>query len=126
MRKKEHGRFVLGPVTLGLGALLSLLVFPPQAAAAAIYVLAFGDSASSIVGKTLGRIRPKFLSGKSIEGLMSCFAVSTLCAYLVFRDWKTALAVGFASLITDILPLGAFDNLLLPMAAGLAAALFRF
>jgi len=120
-RKKERGHFALAPVTLGLGALIAISVFPQKQAAAAIYALAFGDSASTLVGKCLGRLRPAFLSGKSLEGSFTCFTVSTLAAYLVFSDLKTALAVGFASLLIDALPLGEFDNILLPLAAGFAA-----
>ena len=125
MRKREQGRFILAPITLGLGALLALLVFPPPAAAAAIYALAFGDSVSCLVGKFLGRLRPGFLFGKSVEGSLACFAASSLTAFAVFRDWKTALAVGAASVFIDALPLEDYDNLLLPLAAGLAAQLFQ-
>ena len=121
LRQREQGRFALAPITLGLGALLALLIFPPLSAAAAIYALAFGDSVSSLVGKSLGRLRPAFLAGKSIEGSLACFTVSTLAAFLVFRDWKTALAVGLASMFVDALPLREFDNLFLPLAAGLAS-----
>ena len=124
LRKREQGRFAIAPVTLGLGALLSLLIFPPPVAAAAIYALAFGDSISSLVGKSLGRLRPAFLVGKSIEGSIACFTVSTLTAFLVFGEWKTAFAVGFASMIVDALPLREFDNIFLPLAAGLAALVF--
>ena len=125
LRKRELGRFALAPVTLGLGALLALLIFPPNVAAAAIYALAFGDSVSSLVGKSLGRIRPAFLAGKSIEGSIACFTTSTLAAFLVFKNWKTALIVGVASMLVDALPLREFDNLLLPLAAGLGACLWR-
>ena len=124
-RKRELGHFALGPVTLGLGALLALLLFRPEAASAAIYALAFGDSASTIIGRFLGRIRPAFLQGKSIEGSLACFAAAALAVFFVFHDWKPALAVGLASFIVDILPLDDFDNLLLPLAAGLAAMAFR-
>ena len=120
LRRRERGRFALAPITLGLGALLSLLLFPPLPAAAAIYALAFGDSASALIGRFLGRIRPAFLSGKSLEGVGSCFAASALSAYLVFHDWKAALAVGFTCLIVDALPIGDFDNIILPVAAGFA------
>jgi len=120
-RKKERGRFALAPMTLGLGALIAISVFPQTQAAVAIYALAFGDSASTLAGKLLGRLRPAFLSGKSLEGSFACFAVSVLTAYLVISDLKTALAVGFVSLLIDALPLGEFDNILLPLAAGFAA-----
>lgn len=122
-RKREFGHFVLGPVTLGLGALLSILFFPPKVAALAIYALAFGDGISSLVGKFLGRLRPAFLAGKSLEGSIACFAATFLTAFFVSGKWETALAVGLVSTITDALPIREFDNILLPLAAGLAALL---
>ena len=125
LRKREQGCFVLTPITLGLGALLALLIFPPPIAAAAIYALAFGDSVSSLVGKFLGRLRPAFLKGKSIEGSLACFTVTTLAGFLVFKDLKTALAMGLASTLVDALPLKDFDNLLIPLAAGLAALVLQ-
>jgi len=123
-RRREKGHFAIAPITLGLGALLAISIFPPPAASAAIYALAFGDSVSTITGKFLGRLRPAFLFGKSIEGSLACFTASSLAAYLVFFDPKTALAVGFASLLVDALPIREFDNIFLPLAAGLAALIF--
>ena len=120
-RNREEGSFALGPVTLGLGALLALILFPPQIAAASIYALAFGDSAAALVGRFLGRLRPPCLGGKSVEGSLAGFAAAALAAYLVFKDWRAALAMGLASLLCDGLPLKDFDNLLLPLAAGLGA-----
>ena len=124
LRERETERFVLGPVTLGLGALLALLLFPPQVAAVSVYSLAFGDSVATLAGKFLGRIRPVFMAGKSLEGSLACFIASSLTAVLVFRDWKTTLAAGLASTIAEALPIGDFDNLLLPMATGLSILVF--
>ena len=124
LRRREQGRFALAPVTLGLGALLALLIFPAPVASAAIYALAFGDSAGSLIGKFLGRLRPAFLAGKSIEGSFACLAVSAAAAFLVFRDWRPAIATGLASLVVDILPLNDYDNIVMPLAAGLAALVF--
>jgi phytol kinase len=123
-RKREQGHFALAPITLGLGALLAISIFPPHVASVAIYAVAFGDSVSTLIGKSLGRLRPAFLFGKSIEGSLACFAASTLAAWLVFADPKPALAVGFASVLVDALPIREFDNILLPLAAGFAAMVF--
>ena len=101
-----------------------ILLFPPKAAAAAVYALAFGDSAATIIGKFLGRIRPAFMAGKSLEGSLACMAAATLAAYLVIGDWKIALLAGLVSMAAEALPLGDFDNLLLPLAAGLAVLIF--
>ena len=120
LRDREKDGFALGPITLGLGALLSLLLFPPHAAAVAVYVLAFGDSAATLVGRFFGRLRPAFLSGKSIEGSLVCFAVSAFIGFLSFQDLKTAVIIGLASMLAEAFSCKDFDNLLLPMAAGLA------
>ena len=124
LRRREQGHFAMAPVTLGLGALLSMLLFSPQIAAAAIYVLAFGDSAGTLVGKFLGKIRPAILAGKSLEGSLACFAASFVCVYLVFMNWKIALTAGIAALLIDLFPLGDMDNILMPLAVGICAEIF--
>ena len=126
LREREEGRFALGPVTLGLGALLAIVLFPPQAAAVGIYALAFGDSAATLTGKFLGRIRPAFLAGKSLEGSLACFAVAALACFLVFRDWRIAIATGIVSMVVEAFSIRDFDNLLLPLAAGSTAMLAAF
>jgi len=123
LRERESGRFALGPITLGLGALLAMLLFPPQAAAAAIYVLAFGDSAATIVGGFLGRIRPAFMGGKSLEGSLACFSAAALATFLVLSDWRIAVATGLVSMLVEAFSFRDFDNLLLPLAAGLTVSL---
>ena len=126
LREKEKGHFALGPITLGLGALLSLILFPPWAAAAAIYTLAFGDCAATIAGRFFGRIRPAFLKGKSIEGPLACFAVTTMVCFFVFRDWRIAIVTGIVSMLVEAFSIRDLDNLFLPLAAGLTATLAAF
>ncbi|MDR0388820.1 MAG: phosphatidate cytidylyltransferase [Spirochaetaceae bacterium] len=123
MRNRDRGRFVLGPVTLGLGALLSLLLFSPQAAAAAIYALAFGDGLSSLAGRLLGRLRPSFLFGKSVEGSCVCFAAVLISVYLVTGNIRPALAGAAAATLVEALPLRDYDNLAIPLVTGLAVTL---
>jgi len=122
-RQREQGSFVLGPVTLGLGALLSLILFQPAAAAVAVYTQAFGDTAATLTGKSIGRIRPRFMRGKSIEGSCACCAVTVLICFLIFRDWKTALATGVVAMLVELFSVQDFDNLLLPLAVGCTASL---
>ena len=123
IRGRDHGRFELGPVTLGLGALLAILLFPPPAAAVAIYVLAFADSVATLTGKFLGRMRPTFLAGKSLEGSLACFVVAALICFHIFRDWRIAVATGVVSMLVEAFSVRDFDNLLLPLAAGFTTML---
>jgi dolichol kinase len=119
-RRRDRGRFVRGPVTLGAGALLAILLYPPPAAAIAVYAMAFGDGIASLVGKAFGRLRPPFLLGKSVEGSLACFTVIFIAAYGISRSWWIALLAAMAGTLTDIFPLGDYDNLAMPLAVGLA------
>ena len=127
-RRRDMGRFVLGPVTLGLGAFLPLLLFPLPAASIAIYALAFGDGTASLAGKFFGRIRPPFLLGKSLEGSLACFLGTFISVYFytVYAENEsivTALAAACASMAAELLPLKDWDNVIIPMAVGLAVML---
>jgi len=117
-RPRDNGHFIMGPVTLGFGALLALLLYPSPAAAIAIYALAFGDGLASLVGRFFGKWRPVFLFGKSIEGSMACFAVVFLCAFAVSNNLHIALAAAFTATIVEAMPLKDYDNLVIPVAVG--------
>jgi dolichol kinase len=122
-RKRDAGRFVKGPITLGLGALLSALLFEPIPASAAIYILAFGDGFSSLVGKLFGRVKMPLTRGKSVEGSLTCFIVSMLSAYAVSGKLGASAAVAAFATIVEALPTKDWDNIILPLAAGLMATL---
>jgi dolichol kinase len=120
-RPRDRGRFVMGPVTLGLGALLALVMYPSPAASIAIYALAFGDGFASLAGRFLGRLRPAFLLGKSLEGSLACFTAVLISAYQVSHNYRVALPLAFVAMLTEALPLEDYDNLVLPLVVGFAA-----
>lgn len=122
-RKRDAGRFVKGPITLGLGALLSAVLFQPIPASVAIYILAFGDGFSSLVGKLFGHIRMPLTRGKSVEGSLTCLIVSLLSTYAVSGNLGASAAVAAFATVVEALPTKDWDNILLPLAAGLAATL---
>ena len=117
-RPRDMNRFVLGPVTLALGALAALLLFPLPAACIGIFALAFGDGFASLAGKLFGRLRPAFLLGKSVEGSAACFAASFASAWLVSRSLAVSLAAAITATAVEALPLGDYDNIALPLAVG--------
>ncbi len=123
-RKRDDGHFVKGPVTLGLGAILSILLFSPEAASVAIYILAFGDGFSSLVGKTIGHIKLPFTKGKSLEGSITCFVASFLSSYLVSWLPAPSLVIAIFSTVIEALPTKDWDNIILPLSAGFVASLF--
>jgi dolichol kinase len=125
-RPRDIGRFVTGPVTLGLGALLALLLFPSPAAAIAIYALAFGDGFASLVGMFFGSNRPAFLRGKSVEGSLACFTAVLISAYGVSGNLRVAVLSGLTAMIVEAFSIGDYDNLTLPIAVGLMVQFVSF
>jgi phytol kinase len=122
-RRRDGGRFVLGPITLGLGALLSLMLYPNPAASIAIYALAFGDGLSSLIGKSFGSVRLPFTGGKSLEGSLTCLIAVMVAAYAVTGDAPRSLAIAAAAMLIEAAPTKDFDNIVLPVSVGAIATL---
>ena len=117
-RPRDRGHFIWSPVTLGMGAFFSFLIFPHLTAAIAVYAMAFGDGLAGLVGKLFGRLKPRFLFGKSVEGSLACCAAVLLCSWLLTSDLKISLIAAITAMLTEALPLGDFDNLALPLVVG--------
>jgi phytol kinase len=122
-RRRDGGGFVLGPITLGLGALLSLMLYPNPAASIAIYALAFGDGLSSLVGKSFGSVRLPFTGGKSLEGSLTCLIAVMVAAYALTGDAPRSLAIAAAAMLIEAAPTKDFDNIVLPVSVGAIATL---
>jgi dolichol kinase len=119
-RERDRGRFVFGPVTLGIGATFALLLFPLPVASAGIFALAFGDGFASLVGRLFGRVRPAFLFGKSLEGSTACFVATGISVYLVSQNHTVALTAAIVATAVEALPLEDYDNIVLPLVVGAA------
>jgi dolichol kinase len=120
-RPRDRGRFVLGPVTLGIGAMMSLMLYPDPAATIAIYALAFGDGIASIAGKLFGRIRIPLTSGKTVEGTMACLAAVFVATYSVTGRPELSATVASAAAIIELAPTEDLDNIILPVGVGFIA-----
>ena len=121
-RKRDKGRFVLGPLTLAGGILLALLLFPMHTAKIAIFALAFGDGLASLVGKRFGKIRLTFFKDKTVAGSLTCFVAVFLSSFAVSGNFWKSLILGLAGAGIEMLPLKDYDNLLIPVAIGFFAS----
>ncbi|MBA7473293.1 MAG: phosphatidate cytidylyltransferase [Spirochaeta sp.] len=120
-RYRDRAHFVLGPVTLGIGAMLALLLYPAAAAAIAIYALAFGDSVASLMGKLIGGLRIPFTSGKTAAGSLSCFLAVLWVTFRVTGSAEISLIIAITATLLEALPSGDLDNLFLPVGTGMVA-----
>lgn len=120
-RPRDKGRFVMGPVTLAIGALLALMLYPSVAAGIGIYALAFGDTAASIVGKFFGKIEIPGFNKKTVEGYFACFVAIFIVTYLVIADVGASLCIALVASTVELIPVKDIDNILIPLVAGMTA-----
>ncbi|MDA3852001.1 MAG: phosphatidate cytidylyltransferase [Spirochaetaceae bacterium] len=123
-RDRDRGHIVLGPITLGLGAILALLFYPNPAASIAIYALAFGDGLASLSGKLFGRTPLIFIPYKSLEGSLTCFLSVFIASFAVTRgQWLNSLILAISATVLEALPIRDLDNVVIPLGVGLIALL---
>lgn len=122
-RDRDRGHFILSPVTLGVGAMLALMLYPLPASGAAIYALAFGDGLASLAGKLFGSIRIPLTGGKTLQGSLTCFVAVLIATLGVTRSLAFSAVIAGAATVLELLPTKDFDNIVLPVGTGLVAAL---
>lgn len=114
-RSRDEGRFVLGPVTLGLGVLLALVVFPIDSARIGIVALSFGDGIASLAGKIFGRVKIPFTQGKTLAGSLACFIAVYIAMFLITYNPLRAFEIALFTTVLELIPIRDFDNLLIPL-----------
>jgi dolichol kinase/phosphoserine phosphatase len=119
LRERERREVALGPLTLVLGIGASLLVFDRPVAYAAILIASFADSAAAVVGERWGRLAIPYSETKTVEGSLAFLAVSIVCAML-FVTPVCAVVGGAAAMLIESLNIRDWDNLLVPLTAGVA------
>ncbi|MBP3708923.1 MAG: phosphatidate cytidylyltransferase [Treponema sp.] len=125
-RKRDENKFVLGPVTLVLGIIVTALIWKGDAARIGIYALAFGDGLASLAGKILGRMRVPFTRGKTVVGSLTCFVAVFCSAFAVCKDARIALILAGTAMVVELMPLKDFDNLIIPIVIGGIAQLLLY
>lgn len=121
-RKTDEGRFVLGPLCLGIGILLALLFFDESASAVAIFSLAFGDGLASLVGKIYGQKHFKVVSKKTLEGSIACFLAVFVSTVFVLKNPLRAFFLALIATFVEVLPLKNLDNIAIPLVVGFCAS----
>ncbi|MBQ9630227.1 MAG: hypothetical protein IJR49_01405, partial [Treponema sp.] len=104
-RERDKNKFVLGPVTLVLGIVLSAILWRGNALSIGIYALSFGDGLASLGGKLFGKKTLPFTNGKTLAGSLTCFFAVFCTTFLVSKNLIISLVCTFASMIVEVLPL---------------------
>jgi phosphoserine phosphatase len=113
--------FAAAPIYFATGILLTLLLFPTPAGAAAIAIFCLGDSTASLFGGLISTSLP-FNKGKTWEGSLAGFFFAFL-AGTFFVSPILALAGAAIAMTIEVLPLPINDNVLVPIITGAAITL---
>jgi len=122
VRPEELRRPALGPICLVGGCAACLALFPWPVAAAAILLASLADTAAAVVGRRLGRRRLPYNRHKSYAGV-AAFVVAGLVSTVWLLPLPACVLACLVAAAVESLPLGDWDNLLVPLAAALCATL---
>lgn len=87
--RREHETFSWASITFLLTLFLLLWLTPLPVALAASAMLAFGDGASALVGRAIGRHKIWYNRGKSWEGSLAGF-LAGLAGAIILIEWYAA------------------------------------
>lgn len=118
-RPEEKTRFIIGPIYLAIGIIMTLLLFPCTIAYSSIWIGAIGDPIAAIVGRRIGRRRITKL--KTVEGFAAGLTASFLVASLLVSP-IIALIGAVGAMLMELLDVPD-DNLTMPISAGALMAL---
>jgi dolichol kinase len=113
----------MGSIYFFMGIIITLLLFQSNLAVAnaAILILLFGDSTSTLVGKRWGKVRLPFQEDKTLEGTLAFLLVgflASLTQLTVLPAFSGALSGALTEAYSPI-----DDNLTIPLVAGLMMSL---
>jgi dolichol kinase len=116
----------MGSIYFFLGIIITLIIYQSNQAIAnaAILILLFGDSASTLVGKKWGKVKLPFQKDKTLEGSLAFLAVGFIGA-LTQVNILPALSGALSGALTEAYsPID--DNLTIPLVAGLIMSLMVY
>jgi dolichol kinase len=115
LKDKESGQ-ITGSSYMLIGIVITLSLFEPAIACAALLFNALGDPAAAVVGKGIGRVR--FSNGKSLEGVLAMLAVCVAVGVSMIGFGLTAMAGAVSASVMEFFTGKMDDNLTVPLVSG--------
>ncbi len=119
IRQNESNKLTgTAPYVLGIG--LSLFLYSPEVATAAVCFLTFGDVAATAVGERYGKIK---IGDKSLEGttafILAAMAAGLLLTLIGIAPMPSVIVLGaLIAAGVELVPLPVNDNLVIPIVSG--------
>ena len=113
-RREERTSFIIRPIYLAIGIILTLVLYPSTIAYSAICIGAIGDPIAAVVGGRVGRRR--IIRRKTMEGFVAGLTASFLAVSLLVPPF-IALVGAAGGMLMELLDVPD-DNLTMPIVAG--------
>ena len=120
-RHSEKKGIIIGPVMLGLGIAVTIMLFRYRVYLPAVLVVAVSDSLSALVGRRFGRTHILGLKNRTLEGSLAFF-LSALGILALFYPLPQALLATAAATLMELVPVFNLDNFLIPLGTALVLA----
>ncbi len=116
-RITETRGFIIGPVSLTAGILITLFTFSSNIYIPAILIVCISDSISGLVGRRLGKLQLPFY-GRTVEGTVA-FYITSLAILLFSLPLHQAVITALIPTVIELLTPAFLDNLLIPVGTAL-------
>ncbi len=127
IRPKEQNR-MYGVVYFLSSTIISLAVFNPKVALAALLMTTFGDMVAALIGKKYGTTL--IYRNKTWAGFSGELVTNLIAGFIILRDFPGAiyliLGMAFTATIVETLADELDDNLLIPIFSGFAGQVILF
>ncbi|MBN2324550.1 MAG: haloacid dehalogenase-like hydrolase [Spirochaetes bacterium] len=123
-RHSEKRGIIIGPVLLGIGIGVTIMLFRYEVYLPAVLVVAISDSVSALVGRRFGRIRILGMKNRTVEGSLAFF-FSAFAILILFYPLPHALLATVVATLMELVPVYNLDNFLIPLGTALILAFLR-
>lgn len=123
IRSKEQHR-MYGVIYFLAATIISLAVFNPKIALAALLMTTFGDMVAALAGKRFGATL--IYRNKTWAGFLGELATNLIVGFLVLSNIYVILGMAFVATIVETLVDELDDNLLIPIFSGFVGQIILF
>ncbi|MBI2982561.1 MAG: phosphatidate cytidylyltransferase, partial [Deltaproteobacteria bacterium] len=123
-KRLSEKKIAQSPFMMGIGVLITVLIFPLMPAAAGLMQLAFSDMAAAMIGLLWGRHPLPHSPKKSWEGTGAFFIMALFLMPLIGYSIPASFLLALVGATVESLPYKDWDNLFIPVGVAAIASFF--
>jgi dolichol kinase/phosphoserine phosphatase len=117
-RHRETKGIIVAPILLGLGIMLTILLFDFNIYLPAILIVSVADCLSALIGMRFGKIHLFHLKNRTLIGSLTFFLSSFIILFFTI-PFRFVLPAALLGIVLELIPVYHIDNLLIPLGTGM-------